>query len=120
VIRAGLLLLAAELQRNARCNIRCCVCARQPLLIRAPGQATGKAGAILPARAVDGFYVQSAATMNLTQQILFSYTCQSGYMVRLQQGVAIPMFLTDPLWLTALATLVTSLNSLVWALRRKR
>ena len=30
------------------------------------------------------------------------------------------MFLTDPLWLTALATLVTSLSSLAWALRRKR
>ena len=30
------------------------------------------------------------------------------------------MFLTDPFWLTALATLVTSLASLVWALRRKR
>ena len=29
-------------------------------------------------------------------------------------------FLADPLWLTALATLVTSLASLVWALRRKR
>jgi hypothetical protein len=26
----------------------------------------------------------------------------------------------DPLWLTALASLVTSLASLVWALRRKR
>ena len=30
------------------------------------------------------------------------------------------MFLTDPQWLTALATLVTSLASLVWALRRRR
>ena len=30
------------------------------------------------------------------------------------------MFLTDPLWLTALATLVTSLSSLIWTLRRKR
>jgi hypothetical protein len=30
------------------------------------------------------------------------------------------MILTDPLWLTALATLVTSLSSLVWALRRRR
>lgn len=30
------------------------------------------------------------------------------------------MFLTDPLWLTALATLVTSFSSLVWAIRRKR
>ena len=30
------------------------------------------------------------------------------------------MFLTDPLWLTAVATLVTSLSSLVWAMRRKR
>lgn len=30
------------------------------------------------------------------------------------------MFLTDPLWLTALATLVTCLATLVWALRRKR
>ena len=30
------------------------------------------------------------------------------------------MILTNPLWLTALATLVTSLSSLVWALRRKR
>ena len=29
------------------------------------------------------------------------------------------MFLTDPLWLTALATFVTSLASLVWAFRRK-
>ena len=29
------------------------------------------------------------------------------------------MFLTDPLWLTALATLVTSLASLVWAFRRR-
>jgi hypothetical protein len=28
--------------------------------------------------------------------------------------------LTDPLWLTAIATLVTSLASLVWAFRRKR
>jgi hypothetical protein len=28
--------------------------------------------------------------------------------------------LTDPLWLTALASLITSLASLVWALRRKR
>lgn len=26
----------------------------------------------------------------------------------------------DPLWLTAFATLVTSLASLVWAVRRKR
>ena len=30
------------------------------------------------------------------------------------------MFLTDPLWLTAVATLVTSLSLLVWAMRRKR
>ena len=30
------------------------------------------------------------------------------------------MLFTDPVWLTALATLVTSLSSLVWALRRKR
>ena len=29
------------------------------------------------------------------------------------------MFLTDPQWLTALATLVTSLASLVWAFRRR-
>lgn len=29
------------------------------------------------------------------------------------------MFWTDPVWLTALATLVTSLASLVWAFRRK-
>jgi hypothetical protein len=28
--------------------------------------------------------------------------------------------LTDPLWLTALASLVSSFASLVWALRRKR
>lgn len=28
--------------------------------------------------------------------------------------------LTNPLWLTALASLITSLASLVWALRRKR
>jgi hypothetical protein len=28
--------------------------------------------------------------------------------------------LTNPLWLTALASLVSSLASLVWALRRKR
>jgi hypothetical protein len=34
-------------------------------------------------------------------------------------GVA-PMFLADPLWLSALATLVTSLSSLVWAVRRRR
>jgi hypothetical protein len=30
------------------------------------------------------------------------------------------MFLANPLWLTALATLVTSLSSLVWAVRRRR
>ena len=30
------------------------------------------------------------------------------------------MFLADPLWLTALATLVTILASLVWAVRRRR
>ena len=30
------------------------------------------------------------------------------------------MFLTNPLWLTALATLITSLATLVWAVRRKR
>lgn len=30
------------------------------------------------------------------------------------------MLLADPLWLTALATLVTSLASLAWALRRRR
>lgn len=30
------------------------------------------------------------------------------------------MFLTDPLWLSALAALVTSLATLVWAVRRKR
>jgi hypothetical protein len=70
--------------------------------------------------AVTGFNVQFAAETNLIQQILFSYTCQSGYIARLQQGVTIPMFLTNPLWLTALATLITSLASLVWALRRKR
>jgi hypothetical protein len=29
------------------------------------------------------------------------------------------MLLKDPLWLTALATLITSLASLVWALRRR-
>jgi len=34
------------------------------------------------------------------------------------EGVA-PMPLSDPLWLTALATLVSSLATLVWALRRK-
>ena len=30
------------------------------------------------------------------------------------------MAFTDPLWLTALATLVTSFASLVWAIRRRR
>lgn len=30
------------------------------------------------------------------------------------------MFLTDPLGLTALASLITSLSSLVWGMRRKR
>jgi hypothetical protein len=30
------------------------------------------------------------------------------------------MFFADPMWLTALATLVTSFASLVWALRRRR
>lgn len=30
------------------------------------------------------------------------------------------MFFADPLWLTALATFVTSVSSLVWAFRRKR
>jgi hypothetical protein len=30
------------------------------------------------------------------------------------------MTVTDPLWLTALASLLTSLSSLVWAIRRKR
>jgi hypothetical protein len=30
------------------------------------------------------------------------------------------VFLANPLWLTAFATLVTSLASLVWAVRRKR
>jgi len=30
------------------------------------------------------------------------------------------MLLADPLWLTALATLLSSLASLVWAVRRKR
>ena len=30
------------------------------------------------------------------------------------------MLVADPLWLTALASLITSLSSLVWALRRKR
>ncbi len=29
------------------------------------------------------------------------------------------MYLADPLWLTALATLITSLSSLVWACRRR-
>ena len=28
--------------------------------------------------------------------------------------------LADPLWLTALASLVTSLSSLIWAIRRTR
>jgi hypothetical protein len=28
--------------------------------------------------------------------------------------------LTSPLWLTAVASLITSLSSLVWAVRRKR
>jgi len=36
-----------------------------------------------------------------------------------KNGVAHPMF-ADPLWLTALASLITSLSSIVWALRRKR
>jgi hypothetical protein len=31
----------------------------------------------------------------------------------------VPM-LASPLWLTAIASLVTSLSSLVWAVRRKR
>jgi len=30
------------------------------------------------------------------------------------------MALADPAWLTALASLITSLTTLVWALRRKR
>lgn len=30
------------------------------------------------------------------------------------------MFIADPLWLAALASLVTALSSLVWAIRRKR
>jgi hypothetical protein len=29
------------------------------------------------------------------------------------------MFITDPLWLSALAALITALSSLVWAIRRK-
>lgn len=50
----------------------------------------------------------------------FSYTNQYGYMSRLLLSKELhPMFFTDPLWLTALATLVTSLASLVWAVRRK-
>jgi hypothetical protein len=35
-------------------------------------------------------------------------------------GMESPRMFADPLWLTALASLVTSLASLVWALRRKR
>jgi hypothetical protein len=30
------------------------------------------------------------------------------------------MLFADPLWLTALATLLTSFASLIWAIRRKR
>ncbi len=30
------------------------------------------------------------------------------------------MVLPDPLWLTALSSLITSLATLIWALRRKR
>lgn len=30
------------------------------------------------------------------------------------------MIITDPMWLTALASLISSLASLVWAFRRKR
>jgi hypothetical protein len=33
---------------------------------------------------------------------------------------SLTVMLTNPLWLTALASLITSLSSLVWALRRKR
>ena len=64
-------------------------------------------------------YVQSARKTRVTEKP-FSYTNRYGYVSRLQQEGVAPMFLTDPLWLTALATLVTSIASLVWALRRKR
>ena len=30
------------------------------------------------------------------------------------------MFLTDPIWISAVATFVSSLATLVWAFRRKR
>ena len=49
----------------------------------------------------------------------FSYTNRYGYVSRLQRKESPSMFLTDPVWLTALATLVTSLASLVWAFRRR-
>ena len=38
----------------------------------------------------------------------------------LVEGAVCIMFLADPLWISALATLVTSLGTLVWAFRRKR
>jgi hypothetical protein len=50
----------------------------------------------------------------------FSYTSQYGYIDRLLQLKESLALITDPLWLTAVATLITSVSSLIWALRRKR
>lgn len=66
-----------------------------------------------------GSYVKPGTSTYQLYRICFSYTYQYGYMSRLHNGVAYPM-LADPQWLTALASLVTSLATLAWALRRRR
>jgi hypothetical protein len=60
------------------------------------------------------------AGRNPTGQNQLSYLCQCGYLRRLHSGVTFPMAFPDPLWLTALASLITSLASLVRAVRRRR
>jgi len=57
---------------------------------------------------------------NRISQKLFSYTNQCGYMSRLLKFKESLAMLVDPLWLTAIASVITSVSSLVWALRRKR
>jgi hypothetical protein len=50
-------------------------------------------------------------------QFLLSYLNRYGYST-LRRRIA--MFIADPVWLTALAALITSLAGLVWSVRRRR
>jgi hypothetical protein len=78
------------------------------------------AGGVSGRPAANGFYVKPETVTARNGFFALSYTNLYAYVNRLLSMMESPTVLPDPLWLTALASLIKSLATPVWALRQKR